>query len=356
MSSIFGRFLQISTFGESHGVGLGVVIDGVPAGIPIPIEMIQQELDRRRPGTSQYVTQRKETDQVELLSGIHEGRSLGSPIAMLVRNKDARSKDYKAINTLFRPGHADYTYFKKYGIPPQSGGGRASGRETLARVAAGAIAKAILKPYGIHIQAYTIKIGSIQAIHINPDFAETHPLRCADPDKAEDMESLVKQVQSEHDSIGGMIEVIANGVMPGLGDPVFHKLDATIAGAMVSIGAVKGIEFGGGFALTEKKGSESNDPISLSPPISNHAGGILGGISNGAPILIRLAIKPTPSISKDQQTIDILGEEKTISIKGRHDPCICPRICPVAEAMMALVLADALLKRNAELGIMNQIM
>lgn len=347
MGSIFGRYLQISTFGESHGAGLGVVIDGVPPGIPIDRDRIQRDLDRRRPGTSPFVSQRREPDEVEILSGVANGRALGSPIALLVRNRDARSADYLEISELFRPGQADYTYFKKYGLSPQPGGGRASGRETVGRVAAGAVARAFLEPLGIGVRAYTVGIGHLTASRIDPEFAETDPLRCADPDLADQMAELVIRAREDGDSIGGLVEVVAEGVPSGLGDPVFHKLDAVLAWAMVSIGAVKGVEFGTGFGLAGMRGSEANDPISAAGFLSNHAGGTLAGISSGQPIVIRLAVKPTASISKPQSTVDVHGSERTIQVKGRHDPCLCPRVAPVAEAMALLVLADAVLEQKA---------
>jgi chorismate synthase len=312
--------------------------------------MIQRELDRRRPGTSPFVSPRRERDRVEVLSGVAEGKALGSPIVLVVRNQDVRSGDYEEIRELFRPGHADFTYFKKYGIHPQPGGGRASGRETVGRVAAGAIAKAFLRSYGIEIRAYTVGIGHVEIQKMDREFAEGDPLRCADPDKAEEMAKLVRQVQSEGDSIGGVVEVVADGVPAGLGDPVFCKLDGVLSWAVMSIGAVKGVEFGMGFGLTRMKGSESNDPITSEGFQSNNAGGVLGGISTGQPIVMRLAVKPTASISKPQSTIDIHGKNRTIQVHGRHDPCLCPRIGPVAEAMVALVLADALLQRRAERG------
>ncbi|MEW6111274.1 MAG: chorismate synthase [Thermodesulfobacteriota bacterium] len=347
MGSTFGRFFQVTTFGESHGAAVGVVIDGVPAGIPIDFARIQRELDRRKPGVSRFVSPRGESDEVEILSGVTDGKALGSPVALLVRNRDVRSSDYAEIRELFRPGHADYTYFKKYGLPPQPGGGRASGRETVGRVAAGAVAKILLESHGITIQAYTAAIGGIRAVRIDRDFAERDPLRCPDPDVATRMADLVDQARSEGDSVGGIVEVVVDGVPPGLGDPVFHKLDAVLAWAMVSIGAVKGVELGAGFELSAMRGSQSNDQISSQGFLSNNAGGILGGISTGQPIVMRLAVKPTSSISKPQATIDIHGADRTIEVKGRHDPCLCPRICPVAEAMTALVLADALLERKA---------
>lgn len=350
MGSIFGRYFQISTFGESHGPAVGVVVDGVPAGIALDEARIQKDLDRRRPGTSRFVSPRKESDTVEILSGIADGKTMGSPVALLVRNRDVRSKDYSAIRDRFRPGHADYTYFRKYGIPPQPGGGRASGRETVGRVAAGAIAKAFLEPYGVTVCAYTVVIGQAKAGRIDREFAETNPLRCPDPDTAPLMAQVVDEARSQGDSIGGVVEVIAEGVPAGLGDPVFCKLEAVLGWAMLSIGAVKGVEFGTGFGLAAMKGSEANDPISAEGFLSNHAGGTLGGISTGQPIVMRLAVKPTSSISKPQATIDIYGKNTTIETKGRHDPCLCARIGPVAEAMTALVLADAHLEQNARSG------
>lgn len=351
MGSIFGRYFQVSTFGESHGPAVGVMVDGVPSGIAVDRERIQQELDRRRPGTSRFVSARKEADAVEILSGIVDGKTVGCPIALLVRNRDVRSKDYAAIRDRFRPGHADYTYFKKYGILPQPGGGRASGRETVGRVAAGAIAKAFLEPYGIKIIAYTVAVGNVKARRVDTAFADTDPLRCPDPDAATQMARMVDEARSEGDSIGGVVEVVAEGAPAGLGDPVFWKLEAVLGWAMLSIGAVKGIEFGTGFGLTSMRGSEANDPITSEGFLSNHAGGTLGGISTGQPIVMRLAVKPTSSISKLQSTVDIHGQDTVIETKGRHDPCLCPRIGAVAEAMAALVLADALLEQNARLGV-----
>jgi len=350
MGSTFGRYFQVTTFGESHGPAVGVTVVGVPAGLAVDVVAIQQELDRRRPGTSSFVSPRQERDRVEILSGVVAGKALGSPITLLVRNEDVRSSDYDEIREIFRPGHADFTYFKKYGIRPQPGGGRASGRETVGRVAAGAIAKVFLRLYGIEVHAYTVSIGHIEIRNIDREFAEHDPLRCADPEQAAEMAELVRQVQSEGDSIGGVVEVVADGVPPGLGDPVFYKLDGLLGWAVMSIGAVKGVEFGLGFGLSRMKGSESNDPISSEGFKSNNAGGVLGGISTGQPIVMRLAVKPTASISKIQSTIDVHGMDRTIQVRGRHDPCLCPRIAPVAEAMVALVLADAMLQRRAERG------
>lgn len=347
MSSVWGQFLQVSTFGESHGPGLGVVVDGMPAGVPLAVEDIQRQLDRRRPGGSEMVSARREPDRVEVLSGLAGGRTLGSPIAMLVRNQDARSGDYQELARVFRPGHADYTYFRKYGLPPQPGGGRASGRETLARVAAGAVARALLEPLGVEIFACTVQVGGLKAARVDPRFAEDDPLRCADPELADQMAQAVRRARAEGDSLGGVVLLTASGVPTGLGEPVFHKLDAALGGAMLSIGGVKGVEIGDGFACAERRGSQNNDQMAAGGFLSNHAGGILGGISTGQPIVLRLAVKPTPSIAQEQRTQDLEGREQRIRIKGRHDPCLCPRIAPVAEAMAALVLADALLAQRA---------
>jgi chorismate synthase len=277
-----------------HGRALGAVLDGVPAGLKLDEELIQKDLDRRKPGTSRFVTTRKESDTVQILSGVADGKTLGSSIGLLIQNSDARSKDYSAINQYFRPGHADYTYYKKYGILPQPGGGRSSGRETAARVAAGAVARAILANIGVSIRAYTVQIGDVGAVQIDPEFAESHPLRCADPGEAKAMVEAVDAVREAKDSIGGMVELIATGVPAGLGDPVFGKLDALLAGAWFSIGAVKGVEIGEGFGVCAMRGSQNNDEMDAEGFLSNHAGGILGGISSGMPITARLAIKPTP--------------------------------------------------------------
>jgi len=351
MGSIFGKYLRVSTFGESHGPALGVVIDGLPAGLPLTTERIQHDLDRRRPGTSPYVSARQEEDRVEILSGLADGRTLGSPLALLVRNIDQQSQDYRELAEVFRPGHADYTYFKKYGLPLQPGGGRSSGRETVGRVAAGAVARALLEPLGVTIRAYTVQIGDVRAVRRDPVFAETDPLRCADPDLAPAMAELVQKVRAEGDSVGGLVELAAQGVPVGLGDPVFDKLDAALGGAMLSIGGVKGVEIGAGFAAASLRGSRHNDQMDENGFRSNHSGGILGGISTGQDIVLRLAVKPTASIALEQTTIDLAGRTRKIRIKGRHDPCLCPRVAPVAEAMAALVLADAWLAQRAIEGV-----
>ena len=350
MSSVMGNILKLSTFGESHGAGLGAVLEGVPAGILLDAETIQRDLDRRKPGGSRFVTQRKESDTVQVLSGIHAGRTIGTPIGMVIFNQDAKSGAYKDISRMFRPGHGDYTYYQKYGVTPMPGGGRASGRETAARVAGGAVARAILAPLGVEIKAYTIQIGSVRAELRDPNFAEEHPLRCADPNMAQAMEAEVDAARAERDSVGGLMELVARGVPAGLGDPVFNKLDAMLGGAMFSIGGVKGVEIGAGFSAAGRRGSENNDPMGPEGFASNHAGGILAGISSGQEIVMRLAVKPTPSISRPQKTTNLAGEPVDIEIKGRHDPCICPRLAPVAEAMAALVLADAYLMQRALKG------
>jgi chorismate synthase len=320
----FGRNFRCTTFGESHGPALGVVVDGCPPGLALAEADIQPLLDRRRPGTSDIVSPRNESDQVSILSGIFEGRTTGTPIAMVVYNHDTVSQDYEQIRELFRPGHADITYSGKYGIRDYRGGGRSSGRETVARVAAGAIAMKCLDMYRIQIRSRIVEIHGI-----------------SDP---AGMEEEIRNARAAGDSVGGIVEIVASGCPPGLGDPVFGKLDARIAGAMMGIGAVKGIEIGEGFNAARLYGSGDNDPMTAEGFLTNHAGGILGGISTGADIVTRIAVKPTPSIRKTQVTIDIRGQERSISVPGRHDPCIVPRILPVAEAMLSLVILDCLLE------------
>ncbi len=321
----FGRNFRCTTFGESHGKAVGAVIDGCPPKISLTEADIQPYLDRRRPGKSPLESGRQEPDQVEILSGTFEGRTTGAPIALIVRNRDHRPGDYDALRDVFRPGHADYTWQAKYGLRDHRGGGRSSGRETLARVAAGAVAVRCLEPYGVAIR------GRIVEIH-----GATGP---------EAMEAEIRAARDAGDSVGGIIEVTAAGCPAGLGDPVFLKLDAAIAGAMMSIGAVKGVEIGEGFGAARLLGSEMNDPIIAGGFAGNRAGGILGGISTGQDIIVRAAVKPTPSIRRVQRTVDIAGKEREISIEGRHDPCIAPRIVPVAECMLALVLIDAMLEQ-----------
>lgn len=322
----FGKNFRVTTFGESHGKALGCVIDGCPAGIALNETDIQPLLDRRKPGTSPLTSPRSETDRIEILSGVFEGKTTGTPIAMIVRNEDKQSKDYDALKEVFRPGHADFTYQEKFGIRDHRGGGRSSGRETIGRVAAGALAMKYLWQKSISIT------GRIVSVH-----GKTSPA---------DIENEILAAKDAGDSVGGVVEIIATGVPAGIGDPVFGKLDAAIAGAMMGIGAVKGVEIGDGFAVAGKFGSQNNDAMTKDGFATNHAGGILGGISSGADIVVRIAVKPTPSIAKTQKTRDIHGNVVDISVGGRHDPCIAPRIVPVAEAMLALVLMDAVLEQE----------
>jgi len=342
----FGQIFRVTTFGESHGIALGAVVDGCPAGLPLSEEEIQKDLDRRKPGQSKLVTQRKESDAVKILSGTFEGRSTGTPIALLIYNEDAKSKDYESIKDLFRPGHADFTYFKKYGFRDYRGGGRSSARETAARVAAGAIARKILSQEGINIIGYIRQIGPVRIQTVDYAKIRENPLFCPDAKAAVEMKKVIQRAQSEKDSIGAMVEVVAQGVPAGMGEPVFDKLDAAIASAMMSINAVKGVEIGAGFEVVTLKGSQNCDPITPTGFKSNNAGGILGGISNGDEIIVRLAIKPTSSIAIEQDTIDIYNRPAKIATKGRHDPCVGIRAVPIAEAMMALVLADFYLRNK----------
>jgi len=345
--STFGRAFRIVTFGESHGPAVGVVLDGVKPGLPFDLEAIQKEMDRRRPGQSDLVTPRSEGDQVQVLSGVFEGRTTGHPIALVVFNENQRSGDYQAISDLFRPGHADLTYDRKYGIRDPRGGGRSSGRETLARVAAGAWAKQQLAALGVTVRGFNREIAGLSGVAVDWAFVETNPLRVADPRVFAAQRSAVEAARAEGDSVGGVCEVWIEGLPIGLGDPAFGKLDGLLALACMSIGAVKGVELGAGFASARRRGSENNDPLSPRGPMKNDAGGTLGGISTGAPVVVRLAVKPTSSIARTQQTIDRAGRAAEISTHGRHDPCIAPRIVPVAEAMCALVIYDAWLTQQA---------
>ena len=361
----FGKSFSVTTFGESHGVALGCIIDGCPAGIELSAEIIQKALNRRRPGVSPdgklnaSVTARTEADAVEILSGVFEGRTTGTPIALEVRNTSQHSKDYGNLDLTFRPGHADYTYDIKYeGNRDYRGGGRSSGRETLARVAGGAVASQLLSKYGIKITAYTIRAAGISAEKRDFSQIEQNALRAPDNEAAEKMNARIEEIRAAGDSAGGIIECVVQGCPVGLGEPAFDKLDANLAKAMLSIGAVKGFEIGDGFAAADSFGSTNNDYMHAEngKPVfdSNHAGGVLGGLSSGADIIFRVAVKPVPSIFKPQQTVRRVGEfggdgkaqyETTeLQIKGRHDVCLCPRIVPVVEAMTALVLADFLLQ------------
>lgn len=345
--SSFGRHFRILTFGESHGPAVGVVLDGVRPGLPFDAEAIQRELDRRRPGQSDMVTPRNEGDRMRVLSGVYEGRTTGHPIALAVFNENQRSGDYDALKALFRPGHADLTYQRKYGIRDPRGGGRSSGRETLARVAAGAWAKQQLEALGVKIRGFNREIAGIPCARVAWEFVEQNPLRSGDPDLFEAQRAAVEAAKAEGDSVGGICEVWIEGLPEGLGDPAFAKLDALLAYACMSIGAVKGVEVGAGFAAARMKGSTHNDPLCPEGSAKNDSGGILGGISNGAPVVVRLAVKPTSSISKPQQTVDSQGQAAQITVHGRHDPCIAPRVVPVAEAMCALVVYDAWLTQQS---------
>ncbi|MBI4309897.1 MAG: chorismate synthase [Candidatus Omnitrophica bacterium] len=343
----FGQLFKIMTFGESHGPAIGVVIDGVPPKLDLTESDIQVELDRRRPGQSKITTQRQEADKVEILSGIFEGKATGAPVALLIRNEDQRSKDYANIKDVFRPGHADFTYLAKYGIRDYRGGGRSSGRETACRVAAGAVAKKILGPHKIKIVVYTLAIGDIYAKKIDYNVIEQNMVRTADAKVAQAMIAKIEEVRKRGDSIGGILQCVIQGVPAGLGDPCFDKLNARLAQALMSIATVKGIEFGEGFGAAHMLGSQHNDPFILksgkATVKTNHAGGLLGGISTGEDINIRLALKPPSSIAQKQKTLNEDLEIVETQVKGRHDPCLCPRVVPVAEAMIALTLVDCLM-------------
>ncbi len=342
----FGELLRITTFGESHGPAVGVVVDGFPPGFPLDLAAVQREMDRRRPGASELASPRREEDRVEILSGLFEGRTTGAPVALLVRNLDARPGDYEESRGIFRPGHADWTWWRKYGLRDHRGGGRSSGRETAARVAAGALARQFLASNGVTVTGHVVQVGAVRAESYDQAEIERNPVRCADAPAAERMAEAIRQAAAEGDSVGGVVEVRAEGVPPGLGDPVFDKLEARLGAALLSIGAVKGVEFGDGFALAGRRGSEANDGLGADGFATNHAGGILGGISNGAPVVVRLAVKPTPTVAVPQRTVDADGRETVLRSAGRHDPCVCPRLVPVAEAMACLVLADALLRQR----------
>ncbi|MFC0335061.1 chorismate synthase [Paenibacillus sepulcri] len=336
----FGEQFRITTFGESHGEAVGVIVDGVTPGIEIDEAFIQIQMDRRKPGQSSVTTPRKEYDAVSILSGMYEGRTTGTPLFIILFNKDMKPEAYNDIQHAFRPGHADFTYLQKYGIRDHRGSGRASGRETAGRVAAGAVARKLLEHRGVSVMAYTTDIGGIRCETFDEHQIELNAVRACDPDAAVRMIAKIEELAAAGDSCGGIVECRIRGVMPGIGEPVFDKLDADLAKAMLSIGAVKGIEFGEGFAAAAMRGSEHNDGMDGSGFLSNHAGGIIGGISTGEEIVFRVAVKPTSSISLPQQTVNIRGEEQTIRTEGRHDPCICPRIVPVVEAMACLVLED----------------
>lgn len=345
--SSFGTIFRITTWGESHGAGIGVVVDGCPAGLPLSEEDIQIFLDRRKPGQSRFSTPRKEADSVEILSGVFEGKTTGTPISLLVRNTSQRSHDYSEIASYYRPGHADFTFDEKYGFRDYRGGGRSSGRETIGRVAAGAIASKLLNQLGIRITTYTKSIGPVEIHSFHEEEIFQNSLYMPDGQAAAEAAAYLNTCMQNQDSSGGMIECVVNGLPVGLGDPVFEKLDANLAKAIFSIGAVKGFEIGDGMAAARTTGTQNNDAFQCKDgqlsKATNHAGGVLGGISDGSFLVFRAAIKPTPSIASAQQTVNKSGEEITVSIKGRHDPIIVPRAVVVVESMAALVLADALL-------------
>lgn len=344
----FGRLFKITTFGESHGGAVGVIVDGVTPGLEISEDEIQVEMNRRKPGQSDVTTPRKESDKVHIMSGIFEGKATGTPMMIILYNQDQRPSAYDDIKNLFRPGHADLTYLKKYGIRDYRGSGRASGRETAGRVAAGAIARKQLQQRGVSVVAYTKRAAGVQCETFDAKVIEQNPMRACDPVAAAEMQKRVVQLASEGDSTGGLVECRINGVAPGLGDPVFEKLEAELGRAMLSLGAVKGIEFGSGFACVDMHGSQHNDWMDKNGFLSNNAGGTLGGISTGQEIVFRIAVKPTSSITKKQNTVSKDGDETEIITEGRHDPCICARIIPVVEAMVCLVLEDQY-KRQAAL-------
>lgn len=354
MSSTYGKIFKISTFGESHGKAVGVVLEGCPAGLEIEESKIQLDLDRRRPGQSHIVTQRQEGDVIQIVSGVFEGKATGSPIAMIVWNEDQRSKDYSHIADKFRPSHADYTYHEKYGVRDYRGGGRSSARETLARVAAGAVAKMVLSKLGITIQAYVSQAGPIKLEtpyqELNLALAEENIVRCPDPVLADKMIEFIDETRKNRDTVGGVVSCVVTGCPPGLGEPVFDKLHAELGKAMLSINAVKGFEYGSGFDGVAMYGSQHNDIFAKEDgkvvTKTNHSGGIQGGISNGSDIYFRVAFKPVATIMNDQVSLNEAGEEITVSGKGRHDPCVVPRAVPIVEAMAALVLTDFYLRNK----------
>ncbi len=344
----FGKLFTVTTFGESHGPALGAIVDGCPPGLELSEADLQADLDRRKPGTSRHTTQRREADQVRILSGVFEGKTTGTPIGLLIENTDQRSKDYGNIANTFRPGHADYTYQQKYGVRDYRGGGRSSARETAMRVAAGGIAKKFLAQHGITIRGYLSQLGPIKAEAFDWNEVGNNPFFCPDASKVAEMESYMDALRKEGDSIGARINVVAEGVPPGLGEPIFDRLDAELAHALMSINAVKGVEIGAGFDCIEQKGTEHRDEITPEGFLSNHAGGILGGISSGQAITASIALKPTSSLRLPGQSVDLNGQPIEVITEGRHDPCVGIRATPIAEAMMALVLMDHFLRHRAQ--------
>jgi chorismate synthase len=345
----FGKLFTVTTFGESHGPALGAVVDGCPPGLALDVEDLQRDLDRRKPGTSRYTTQRREDDAVRILSGVFEGRTTGTPIGLLIENRDQRSKDYSNISDRFRPAHADYSYQQKYGLRDYRGGGRSSARETAMRVAAGAIARKYLRErYGIQIRGYLKQLGPIVAQKLDWSSVDSNPFFCPDPERVPDMEVYMSALNKRGDSVGARINVVASGVMPGLGEPVFDRLDADIAAAMMSINAVKGVEIGAGFASVEQQGSEHRDEITPEGFLSNNAGGVLGGISSGQDIEVSIALKPTSSIRLPGASVNTGGQPIEVVTRGRHDPCVGIRATPIAEAMLAIVLMDHCLRHRGQ--------
>ena len=344
----FGTLFTVTTFGESHGPALGCIVDGCPPGLPLVEDDIQRDVERRRSGTSKYTSQRREPDRVRILSGVFEGVTTGTPIGLLVENTDQRSYDYEKIKDRFRPGHADYTYQQKYGLRDYRGGGRSSARETVMRVAAGAIARKFLAGLGIDIYGYLAQMGGVKLALKERSAIDTNPFFCAEPARVPELEAMIDALRREGDSIGARINVVATGVPPGLGEPVFDRLDADIACAMMSINAVKGVEVGAGFASVEQRGSEHRDEMTPERFLSNHAGGVLGGISSGQDLLVSMAVKPTSSIVKPGRSIDVSGQPVEVVTTGRHDPCVGIRAVPIAEAMLALVLMDHFLRHRAQ--------
>lgn len=344
----FGKLFTVTSFGESHGLALGAIVDGCPPGIPLTEEDLQADLDRRKPGTSRHTTQRREPDQVKILSGVFEGKTTGTPIGLIIENTDQRSKDYSNIAKTFRPAHADYAYTQKYGFRDYRGGGRSSARETAMRVAAGAIAKKVLAGKGIEVRGYLSQLGPIKAEAFDWDEVHNNPFFCPDASKVPEMEEYMDKLRKECNSIGARISVVATGVKPGLGEPIFDRLDADLAHALMSINAVKGVEIGDGFDVVEQKGTEHRDEMSPEGFLSNHAGGVLGGISTGQDIIAHIALKPTSSMALPGRSVDTDGNSIEVITKGRHDPCVGIRATPIAEAMMAIVLLDHLMRDRGQ--------
>jgi len=347
----FGKLFTVTSFGESHGAALGCIIDGCPPGLELSEADMQRDLDRRKPGTSRHTTQRREADEVKILSGVFEGKTTGTPIGLVIENTDQRSKDYSKISEQFRPAHADYTYMHKYGVRDYRGGGRSSARETAMRVAAGAVARKFLEQrLGIRIRGYLSQLGPIKAEKLDWDQVHQNPFFCPDADKVAEMEAYMDALRKEGDSIGARINVVAEGVPPGLGEPIFDRLDADLAHALMSINAVKGVEIGAGFDCIEQKGTEHRDEMTPEGFLSNNAGGVLGGISSGQPIVASIALKPTSSLRLPGRSIDVHGNPVEVITTGRHDPCVGIRATPIAEAMMAIVLMDHYLRHRGQNG------